>query len=186
MTQIDNNSRAPNSSGRGESRVEQIWHRLVEALAAIGTLLIVVLMVIICTDIVARNVFGGSLPMVSELGALLLVLIVALQLAAAVRADRLARTEIFTTPFARRFPRGEAALSVVFNLIGAALFAGIAWATIRILGKDYVAGEFIGVNGIATLQTWPFRALILVGFGVAAMEFVVRAFAAARRALEAT
>jgi TRAP-type mannitol/chloroaromatic compound transport system permease small subunit len=76
-------------------------------------------------------------------------------------------------------------LLCVLHLIGAVLFAAIAWGTIRILSKDYAAGEFIGVNGIATLQTWPFRALILIGFGVAAMEFVVRAITAARRALGA-
>jgi hypothetical protein len=38
--------------------------------------LIGVLMVIICADIVGRNLFGSSLPLVSELGALLLVMIV--------------------------------------------------------------------------------------------------------------
>jgi hypothetical protein len=77
----------------------------VDGLGVLGTLLIGVLMVIICADIVARNALGASLPLVSELGAMLLVMIVALQLATTVRADRLARTEIFYLPFRERRPR---------------------------------------------------------------------------------
>ena len=59
----------------------------VEGLAALGTILIGFLMLIICADIVARNLMGSSLPLITELGALTLVMIVYLQLAATVRAD---------------------------------------------------------------------------------------------------
>nr|WP_272210295.1 TRAP transporter small permease subunit [Marinicella sp. W31]MDC2876163.1 TRAP transporter small permease subunit [Marinicella sp. W31] len=58
-------------------------------------MLILVLMLVISADIFMRNLLGASLPLVSELGALLLVMIVSLQLATTIRADRLARTEIF-------------------------------------------------------------------------------------------
>ena len=167
--------------GASEGKLERLWHKVVEAFAAIGTLLIGVLMIIICADIVARNTMGASLPLVSEGGALLLVALVALQLGATVRAGRLARTEVFILPFSRRFPRSGAFLSGLFSLVGAAVVGTIAWSTIRIVEKDYAALEFIGVPGIATLPTWPFRVLILIGFAVAAIEFGFRAAAAFRR-----
>ena len=163
-----------------EAGIVRLWHRLVEALAALGTLLIGLLGIIICADIVARNGMGASLPLISEMGALLLVMIVALQLAAAVRADRLARTEIFLLPLSDRYPRAGAALGVVFGAVGAWMLGLIAWATVDILVDDWEAAEFIGIVGIATLPTWPFRALILLGFAVAAIEFAVRALADAR------
>ena len=50
------------------------------------------------------------------------------------------------------------------------------------MGKDFEAGEFIGVPGIATAPVWPFRALILVGVTLAAIEFVLRVWGALRRA----
>ena len=31
------------------------------------------------------------------------------------------------------------------------------------------------MTGVATVQTWPFRALILVGVAVAALQFVIQA-----------
>lgn len=165
-----------------ESRLERVWHRVVETFAALGTVLIGVLMVIICADIVARNTMGASLPLVSEGGALLVVTLVALQLAATVRAGRLARTEIFIVPFEHRFKAAGAVLNGIYDLVGAVVLGIIAWASIRVVEKDMAVSEFIGVPGLATLQTWPFRVLILAGFAIAAIEFAVRLIAALRRA----
>lgn len=139
-----------------------------------------VLMVIICADIVARNALGASLPLVSEAGALLVVALVALQLAATIRAGRLARTEVFITPFTARFPRAGALLTASYDLVGAVVLGVIAWASVRVVEKDIAAGEFIGVTGLATLPTWPFRVLILAGFAVAAVECAMRVLAALR------
>lgn len=163
-----------------EPTVVRVWHRLVEALAALGTVMICILGAIICADILARNVLGGSLPLISEMGALLVVMLVALQLAAAVRAGRLARTEVFIAPLTTRYPRAGAALNLAYSLAGALLLGLIAWASIHILEDDWSSSEFIGIVGMATLPTWPFRALILLGFSVAAIEFLVRALGEAR------
>lgn len=160
--------------GRWIELAEIVWHRVVNGLAAVGTVLIGVLMLIICADIVARNVFGSSLPLISELGALTLVMIVYLQLAATVRADRLAKTEIFFYAFRSKWPRAGALLAAVFDVVGALMIGLIALSTIRILGKDYVSGEFIGVPGIATIPTWPFRVLILLGVTITCIEFIIR------------
>lgn len=164
-------------------RLERGWRMVVEAFAALGTMLIGVLMIIICADIVARNVMGASLPLVSEGGALLVVALVALQLAATVRAGRLARTEVLILPFAKRYPRAGALVNGVFDLVGAVVLGIIAWASIRVVGKDFAAAEFIGVPGLATLQTWPIRVLILAGFAVAAIEFALRSVSACRQAI---
>lgn len=182
MADPNNAANAPRPTGHWLGPLARLWRRLVDGLAALGTLLIGVLMLIICADIVARNVMGSSLPLISELGALTLVMIVYLQLAATVRADRLARTVIFFLPFRQRHPLGGALLSAAFDLVGALLVGLIAWSTVHILEKDLASGEFIGVPGIATLPTWPFRALILVGVAVAAVQFLVRMAAALRDA----
>lgn len=168
----------PPLGGVKESGLKRAWHRLVEASAALGTVLIGVLMLIICADIVARNVMGASLPLVSEAGALLVVTLVALQLAATVRAGRLARTEVFIVPLERKRPVLGAILNGLFDLTGAVILGIIAWASIRVVQKDLAAAEFIGVPGLATLPTWPFRVLILAGFAIAAVEFAVRVIAA--------
>jgi TRAP-type C4-dicarboxylate transport system permease small subunit len=163
-------------------RPARIWAGLVEGMAALGTLMIAGLMAMICADIVARNGFGGSLPLVSELGALTLVMIVALQLATTVRHGRLARIELASAWLARRRPRLATGLAALWDLAGAAAFGAIAWSTAGILARDFAHLEYIGVTGVATLPTWPFRAVILAGFAVAAIQFGLRALAGLRQA----
>ncbi len=99
MSPNNQNSGVPDKRGLPGGAAGRIWHVFVDGLAALGTALILVLMTIICADIVVRNGMGSSLPLISELGALLLVMIVALQLATTIRADRLARTEFFYSGF---------------------------------------------------------------------------------------
>lgn len=167
---------------RRHSLPARIWGGVVNTLAALGTALIAGLMIIICADIVARNGMGASLPLVSELGALLLVMIVCLQFAATVRADRLARAGLFIDPLRRKRPRASAALEVAFSIVGAVMIGMMAWATLDVLSTDWERGEFIGTPGLGTLPTWPFRLFILVGLTVAALEFVSRAINSARAA----
>ncbi|WP_372424469.1 TRAP transporter small permease subunit [Salinarimonas chemoclinalis] len=156
------------------------WNALVDGLAAVGTLLIGVLMLIICSDVVARNLLGASLPLVSELGALTLVMIVYLQLAAAIRHDRLARTELVFGALRASRPRLGAALSAAFDLVGAAALAALAWSTISILERDLRSGQFIGVTGVMTAPTWPFRVLIVAGLAVSAIQFAIQVVEALR------
>lgn len=158
------------------------WQVLVDGLAAMGTVLIGVLMLVICSDVVVRNLFGSSLPLVSELGALMLVMIVYLQLATTVRHDRLARTDIFFSDIKHRFPRAGHLLAACFEAVGAAVIGGIAWSTVGILEKDHSSGEFIGITGVATMPTWPFRALILLGVTIAAVQFALQFTASLRAA----
>ncbi|WP_187969811.1 TRAP transporter small permease [Aquibium microcysteis] len=169
---------------RPPSAVARLWGRSVDGLAALGTVMILVLMAMIACDVVARNMMGASLPLVSELGALTLVMIVYLQLGTTIRNERLARTDFFFTLMEGRSPRMAAFVSGLWDLFGIAVCAGIAWSTWGILAKDFDHGEYIGVTGVATLQTWPFRALILIGAAVAAVQFTVqaaRSFATAAR-----
>ncbi|TNB48411.1 TRAP transporter small permease [Martelella lutilitoris] len=173
MSSTTESARHPD--GRPPKVLGRTWHILVDGLAALGTVLILVLMLVISADIFMRNLLGSSLPLVSELGALLLVMIVSLQLATTIRADRLARTEIFFPAFRLKRPVAGSLLSAVFNLTGAAMIGLIAWSSFLILQKDWASGEYIGVTGIATLPVWPFRAFIVLGVSVAALEFLVRA-----------
>ena len=159
----------------------RMWSRAVDGLAALGTLMIVVLMAMIFCDVLARNLIGRIRdidavdPLISELGALTLVMIVFLQLGTTVRNNRLARTDFFLALMEDRSPRAAAFVAGLWDLFGIAVCAGIAWSTWGILWKDYDHSEYIGVTGVATVQTWPFRALILVGVAVAALQFVIQA-----------
>lgn len=156
----------------------RFWNRGVDGLAALGTFMIVILMLIIVSDVLARNIMGASLPLVAELGALTVVLIVFVQLGTAVRNDRLASADFLLEAMSARRPGIAAAVRALWDIVGAVICAGIAWSSWGILMRDIEHREFIGVTGVMTMPTSPFRALIFLGAAVAAVQFL---FLAARR-----
>jgi len=158
------------------------WNLLVDGLGALGTLLIGALMCLICADVAVRNTLGFSLPLVSEAGALMVVVIVYLQLATTIRHDRLARAEIFFAGFRSSWPRSGAVLGALYDLIACGALAILAWSTVTILQRDILRGEHIGATGIATVPTWPFRALILLGLTVATVQCLISCVRALRAA----
>lgn len=172
---------AAGSAGRLDA-VLRAWTGLVDGLAALGTVMICVLMVIISSDVVARNVLGGSLPLVSELGALTLVMIVYLQLGTAIRHDRLARAELFYAGFRARHPRAGALAGALFDIVGAAAVGTMAWSTYHILGRDISSAEYIGVTGVLTFPVWPFRVFILTGLAVGSLQLALQTVAGLRAA----
>lgn len=168
---------SPPGAGRSpETLILRAWAALVDGLAGLGTLMIGGLMLIICADIVVRNLMGFSLPLVSELGALALVMIVYLQLATTIRHNRLVRSDILLSLLGGIAPRLRLALETLFDITGLMVIALIAWATLGILERDIQVGQYIGVTGVLILPTWPFRALILLGTTVAALQFLFQFF----------
>lgn len=166
----------------GRKNPMRLWNSCVDGLAAFGTTMIVFLMAIIVADVIARNVMGASLPLIAELGALTVVLIVFLQLGTAVRNDRLASTEFFLAAVSARWPGAASGIRAIWDLAGAVLCAGIAWSSWGIFRRDVEHSEFIGVIGVLTMPTSPFRALIFLGAAIAAVQFLLMATIRLRKA----
>lgn len=165
--------------------IARLWTLVVDGIAVLGTIMIGVLMLIICSDVVARNLLGSSLPLVSELGALTLVMIVFLQLGTTVRHARLSRTEFIDHILNIFHPGGAALLIALFDIVAGVMCSIMAMSTWDIFIKDLSKAEFIGIVGVATLPTWPFLLLILVGISVAALQFFIQSVTNVRNGLQA-
>lgn len=160
-----------------------VWTVFVDGLGAVGSVLIGALMALVCADVISRNLFDQPIPTVAELSAFAVVVIVFLQLASTVRHDRMSRADIFIDAFALRHPRIGGIMTAVFALLGCFCCALIAWATYPVIAKDIEVGEYIGIEGVGTVATWPFRALVVFGSAVAAVQYLIAAAQAARTAL---
>jgi TRAP-type mannitol/chloroaromatic compound transport system permease small subunit len=154
--------------------IVRLWGRLVDGLGALGSMMIAGLMALIVADVVVRNAFNVTIPIVAEVGALGVVMILFLQLATTVRHERMARTEFVIQALFRRSPAAAAFMEGIYDLLGALACGLIAWSTYGVLIKDLAAGEFIGVLGLLTIPVWPFRVLIMIGVGVAAVHYLCR------------
>lgn len=144
-------------------------------LAGLGAIWTLGLMVLVNLDVFLRWGFSAPLPAVPEFVALSITGIVFLQLANALRADRFIKSDALAVLLARRFPVFGRVSAAGFNLIGAALFATIAFATMPILEKAWRQGTFVGAVGDITFPVWPINLLVIVGSTLVALEYLLLA-----------
>ena len=140
----------------------------------VGTLLIVGLVVIICTDVLGRNLFGAPLPGVPEMISLSIVAIVFLQVPQALKANRLTRSDGIILNLHKSAPRVANVLEIIFDLLGFLVIAAILYAHWPILMKAIERQEYVGSVGNFTMPTWPAKTMILIGALLLALQFVSR------------
>ncbi|MCZ7563360.1 MAG: TRAP transporter small permease [Burkholderiales bacterium] len=99
------------------------------ALAALGSLWIFALMLLICGDIAGRALFNTPIPGTPELVALSVPGIVFLQLAQVVRARRMIHADLILRVIAARAPLAGRLYGLLFALAGLAVFVFLLlWA----------------------------------------------------------
>ena len=141
-------------------------------LAAVGTVWIFVLMLLVVADVAGRNFLDAPITGVAEFAARSVASIVFLQLAAAICTGRMTRSDFLLRMIGRRSPGALKAIEVLNVAVGALLFvalAAIAWPEFTAALR---AGEYFGVQGVFTVPTWPFRLLIVVGSVFAALAYL--------------
>lgn len=146
---------------------------LVDGLNSVGSVLILMVMLLMCTDVLARNLFNSPIHGVAELVAISIVTIVFLQLASTLRHGRMSRADIFIDEYAARRPRNGNALLAVFNAAGAAMCTVVIWATLPVFQRAWEDNEYIGVEGVFTAPTWPVRLIVIIGTSAAAIQYVL-------------
>lgn len=149
--------------------------RVVDALNAIGSIVIAAVMVLMCADVLMRDLFNRPIDGVAELVATSIIIVVFLQLPATLRHGRMSRADLYIDPLLARNPRAGKRLRGVLSLFGVFACAVIAYATWPVLGRAWEDSEFWGVEGVFTFPTWPMRAVVLLGAALAAVQYLLLA-----------
>jgi TRAP-type mannitol/chloroaromatic compound transport system permease small subunit len=150
-----------------------LFGRLVDGLNAAGSVVIGLVMLLMCADVLLRNLANHPLDGVAELVATSIVVIVFLQLPATLRHGRMSRADLFIDPFIQRRPRAGKRLRALFSLAGIFACGVIAYATWPLLTRAWDDSEFFGVEGVFTFPTWPMRAVVLLGAVLAALQYLL-------------
>jgi TRAP-type C4-dicarboxylate transport system permease small subunit len=149
---------------------------LLAALNSVGTLWILVLMVVVNADVIGRTAFTSPIPGVAEFGRLSIVGIIFVSLAHALREGRITRADTLLRWLEERAPRLGAAIEAFFALAGAALFAVLFYGSCPFLLDSWRSNEYAGVEGYVTFPIWPVRLMIVVGAGLACLQFMLLAW----------
>lgn len=169
---------APNSTR------DSLFGYFVDGLNSTGSMLILVVMLLMCADILARNIFNSPIHGVAELVAISIVTIVFLQLASTLRHDRMSRADIFIDHFAARRKLSGNLLLALFNLAGTVMCSVVFYATLPVFLKAWSDNEYLGVEGVFTAPTWPVRFIVLIGAATAAIQYLLILVGNLRSALE--
>ncbi|WP_198375379.1 TRAP transporter small permease subunit [Neoroseomonas rubea] len=145
---------------------------VLDGLAAIGTIWTFGLMLLICADVIGRSFLNAPITGVAEIAAHSVVAIVFLQIGATIHHRRMTRADFLIDRLVRRMPRLGRGIEMMFHLTGAAVMAFVAQAAWPGLETALARGEFFGVQGLFTVPTWPFRALIILGGAAGAIAYL--------------
>ncbi len=141
--------------------VAMVLSRTAMAANAIGTIVVLLLVVAVNADVVARGVFSAPFRGTVEVVQFSMVLIVFLQLPDVVRVDRLTRSDGFLLVLAGRHPRIAGWLWRIVDGVSAVMMALIAIAMWPEFVDAWVHDEFFGTPGIFTAPWWPVRGAIV-------------------------
>lgn len=147
--------------------------RLIDSLNAAGSVVIAAVMLLMCADVLLRNLLNRPLDGVAELVATSIIVIVFLQLPATLRHGRMSRADLFIDPFVQRRPRAGRRLRALFSLAGVFACAVIAYASWPMLARAWRDDEFLGIDGVFSFPIWPMRLVVCIGAALAAIQYAL-------------
>lgn len=153
-----------------------MFSRLLGAMNALGTVWIFLLMVLINSDILGRELFSAPVRGTTELLALSIVGIVFLQLGHALMSGRMTRSDMLIENLLIARPRAGRALQGIFNLLGVVFLVIIFWGSLALFEEAIEIGEYVGAAGDFTAPTWPIRLLILIGAAATGLQYLIMAW----------
>lgn len=148
---------------------------------ALGTLVVLALVVILNVDVIARGVFSAPIPGTYEMVQFSVVLIVFLQLADVVRVDRLTRSDGFLNLLRGSRPRLTANLRRIINALSAIFMGLIAYITFPEFLHMWDTQDYFGVPGLFTLPWWPVKLVIALGTALSCLIFLLKVITARDR-----
>lgn len=160
-------------SGPGPATPTSWFGRLVDSLNAAGSVVIGAIMVLMCADVLLRNLINHPIEGVAELVATSVIIIVFLQLPATLRHGRMSRADLFIDPYVQRRPRAGRRLRAFFSAAGIFACGVIAYASWKPFLRAWTDQEFLGVEGGFTFPTWPMRAIVVMGAALAAVQYAL-------------
>jgi TRAP-type C4-dicarboxylate transport system permease small subunit len=168
---------SPHDDGRGASAPRtSVFGSITQGLNIIGTLLILVMAVAVNADVIGRDFFNHPIPGVLEFIGLAIVVIVFLQMANTLREERHVSNDLLLARLALSHPRLAAAFYACCHLIGAVLFALIAYFVWPLVRDAYLGNYYAGTAEVVEIPIWPFHAAIIVGAVATVIQFLLLAW----------
>ena len=142
------------------------------AMNTLGSLWVFALMLLICTDAIARSFFNHPFHGVTELVEFSIIGIVFLQLGDATRRGRLTRSDGFFNLMHARRPVIGKNMAALFDFLSVMFFCIVLWGAVPDLYDAWVNDYFVGEEGLFTAPKWPIKVVIVLGCAVTLLHLL--------------
>lgn len=149
---------------------------LTAAMNAVGTVLVLLVMVVILIDALGRFLFKLPLEGTAEIVAMSIAAIVFLQFPNTLRAGRVIHADAFLEWIASRSVRAEQWLLALYHLVGAAMFTVVCIYVWKLFATGWDGNEFYGNIGVFTFPKWPVLAVIVFGCAIMGIQYAMLAW----------
>lgn len=155
--------------------MKNVYFRFISILNDLGVILIFLMALWICSDIIGRYVFNNPVPGTPEVVKCLIAAIVFLCLVHTLRQGRHVRSDLILK---RLPPSGATVINILSSLLGAVMFALVAWYS----GEQFWAGWLIREYEGVTLEVpvYPIRFILAFCAGLFSFQFVLHMLVAIR------
>lgn len=143
-----------------------------KALLAFAASLAFLLSFLVVADVVGRGAFNAPVKGTPEIVSMSIVIICFLQASYAIRSGGMLSVDLLPSLLP---PRAREALLAVASLLGVAFFAVIVYGGWDPLLHAWNSGEYEG-EGALRVPTWPARFCVILGAGLAALNYLLQAF----------
>lgn len=171
------------SAGGPADQLDLCIQRINRGLHMFAAFWLFVLAFLILIDVGGRGLFSMPLRGTPEIIANSVVCIAFLQLCNAVRTGSMLRVEILDRAIPVAVLR---ALQVVGFVLGALLFAAVAYSSWEPMIEAWRIGEFAGNEGSLRVPTYPVRSLLVAACILATVNYLLMAWQALRGRLDLT
>lgn len=179
----------PSTDSKGDpSIVSRAAHHVARGLSliaktsnAVGTLVVLGLVLTVDMDVIARGVFNAPFSGSFEVVQFSMVLIVFLQLPDVIRINRLTRSEGILANLAIRYPSVARTIARLIDAVSCVAMAAIAYAIFPEFLETWETEQYFGTPGIFTAPVWPLKLVITFSAVVSAMIFATKVVAGKRR-----
>jgi TRAP-type C4-dicarboxylate transport system permease small subunit len=141
---------------------------------AAGTLVVLLLVLVVNFDVVARGVFNRPFLGAVEVVQFSMVLIVFLQLPDVVRVGRLTRSDGFLTLLEGRHPQAGKTVRRIINFVSGSFMALIAIAIWPEFTEMWESKDFFGIPGVFTAPWWPIKLTIFLSAALCVLVFYLK------------
>jgi TRAP-type C4-dicarboxylate transport system permease small subunit len=138
---------------------------------AVGTLVVLCLVLVVDYDVIARSVFNTPFRGAVEVVQFSMVLIVFLQLPDVVRVNRLTRSDGLLSILQLRYPRVARTVKRFIDSLSMLLMVLIAVAMWPEFLEMYETKDFFGMRGIFMAPWWPIKLIIFLSAALCAILF---------------